>query len=132
MNRIFRQHLDQFVVVFIDDILIYSKSKEEHEEHLRKEVKFRAMLYLATELRLILAKWKRLRVKRPRGATEIRSFLGLAGYYRRFIRDFSRLALPLTKLTRKNQPFIWGDDCEESFEYEERLTTAGIDYPRSR
>ena len=53
--------------------------------------------------------------KRPETVTEIRSFLGLAGYYRRFIKDFSRIAAPLTKLTRKDVKFVWSDKCEEAF-----------------
>ena len=129
MNRIFRPYLDKFVVVFIDDILIYSKSYEEHENHLRmilsvlREKKLYAKLskceFWLPEVKFLghvishhgvavdsnkveaVLEWKR-----PESVTEIRSFLGLAGYYRRFIKDFSKIALPLTKLTRKNQAFI--------------------------
>ena len=65
--------------------------------------------------------------KRPETITEIRSFLGLASYYRRFIQNFSRIALPLTKLTRKTQPFVWDNSCERSFiELKQRLTTAPV------
>ncbi|XP_016195306.1 uncharacterized protein LOC107636300 [Arachis ipaensis] len=65
--------------------------------------------------------------ERPTSVTEIRSFLGLAGYYWRFIKGFSQLALPLTKLTRKNTPFIWTSECEESFQVlKQRLTTAPV------
>ena len=65
--------------------------------------------------------------KRPETLTEIRSFLGLAGYYRRFIKDFSKLASPLTDLTKKNCQFLWSDKCENSFqELKRRLTTAPI------
>jgi len=52
---------------------------------------------------------------RPTNATEIRSFLGLAGYYRRFVKGFASMALPLTKLTGKNVPFVWSLECEEGF-----------------
>ncbi|MCI17029.1 RNA-directed DNA polymerase (Reverse transcriptase), partial [Trifolium medium] len=63
----------------------------------------------------------------PESISEIRSFLGLVGYYRRFIEGFSKLAMPLTQLTRKNQPFVWNKDCEESFqELKRRLTTAPV------
>ena len=126
MNRIFRSYLDQFVVVFIDDILIYSKSIEEHEKHLRmvlnilKEKQLYAKLskceFWLTEVKFLGHVISRdgvaidpskveavLNWKRPETVTEIRSFLGLAGYYRRFIQNFSRIAMPLTKLTRKNQ-----------------------------
>ena len=139
MNRVFRPYLDKFVVVFIDDIMIYSKSYEEHENHLRmilsvlREKKLYAKLskceFWLPEVKFLghvishqgvavdsnkveaVLEWKR-----PESVTEIRSFLGLAGYYRRFIKDFSKIALPLTKLTRKDQAFIWNDDCNASFQ----------------
>ena len=64
---------------------------------------------------------------RPTSVTEIRSFLGLAGYYRKFIEGFSKLALPLTMLTRKGQPFVWTTECEASFqELKNRLTSAPV------
>lgn len=57
--------------------------------------------------------------------TEVRSFLGLAGYYRRFFKGFSTISMPLTRLTRKNNRFVWTDECEKSFQYlKKRLTTA--------
>jgi hypothetical protein len=63
----------------------------------------------------------------PESVTEIRSFLGLAGYYRRFIEGFSKLALPLTQLTRKSQAFVWDEECENSFqEMKRRLTSAPV------
>ncbi|KAL8097339.1 hypothetical protein AgCh_030469 [Apium graveolens] len=65
--------------------------------------------------------------ERPRTPTEVRSFLGLVGYYRRFVQKISRIATPLTKLTRKNEKFIWNDKCEESFrELKRRLITAPV------
>ncbi|GJX91946.1 putative nucleotidyltransferase, ribonuclease H [Tanacetum coccineum] len=85
MNRIFHEYLDKFVIVFIDDILVYSKSEEEHEQHLRITGSFGIHKVEA------ITKWPR-----PTTVTEVRSFLGLAGYYRRFVEGFSRLALPLT------------------------------------
>jgi len=63
----------------------------------------------------------------PKSATEIRSFVGLASYYRRFIEGFSKIVTPLTQLTRKDQPFTWTVKCEESFqELKRRLTSAPI------
>jgi len=63
----------------------------------------------------------------PKSTIEIRSFVGLAGYYRRFIEGFSKIVAPLTQLTRKDQPFTWTDKCEESFqELKRRLTSAPI------
>lgn len=63
----------------------------------------------------------------PRSPTEIRSFLGLAGYYQRFIRDFSKIVVPLTKLTQKGVAFVWGPDQQTSFEtLHQRLCTAPV------
>ena len=130
MNKIFAEYLDKFTVVFIDDILVYSKTKEEHEEHLRialqllrdnqlyaKLSKCEFWLDQVTFLGHIISK-EGLSVdpskieammswERPKNASEIQSFLGLAGYYRRFVQGFSSIAAPLTKLTRKNAPFEW-------------------------
>ncbi|PNX59051.1 hypothetical protein L195_g059493, partial [Trifolium pratense] len=65
--------------------------------------------------------------ERPNTATEIRSFVGLAGYYRRFIEGFAKIVAPLTNLTRKNQIFAWTDDCEKSFQLmKEKLTTSPV------
>lgn len=150
MNRIFRPFLDKFVVVFIDDILIYSKTREEHAEHLRNvlgilrekklfakmskckfwmhEVKFLGHVISAQGIAMDPTKVEAvLNWERPKTVIEIRSFVGLAGYYRRFIECFSRIVAPLTQLTRKDQPFIWTDKCEKSFlELKERLTSAPV------
>ena len=150
MNRVFQPFLDRFVIVFIDDILVYSKTIEEHEEHLR------TVLQTLREKKLY-AKFKKCEFwldqvvflghvvtkdgisvdpakieavvnwSRPTNVTEIRSFLGLAGYYRRFVDGFSRLAAPLTSLTRKNVKFDWSDECEKSFqELKKRLVSAPV------
>ncbi|GJV25494.1 putative reverse transcriptase domain-containing protein [Tanacetum coccineum] len=87
MNRVCKPYLDRFVIVFIDDILIYSKNKEEHEEHLKQ----------------ILELLKKEEI-------------GLAGYYRRFIEGFSKIAKPMTKLTQKKVKFEWGDKQEAAFQ----------------
>ncbi|KAL0536750.1 hypothetical protein IC582_025710 [Cucumis melo] len=150
MNRIFHQYLDQFVIVFIDDILVYSVDRESHEEHLRivlqtlrdkqlyakfskcefwlEQVVFLGHVVSAKGVSVDPQKVEAVvNWERPTSATEVRSFLGLAGYYRRFIEDFSRLALPLTALTRKNAKFEWSDKCEQSFqELKKRLVTAPI------
>ncbi|GJV22785.1 putative reverse transcriptase domain-containing protein [Tanacetum coccineum] len=89
MNRVCRHYLDKFVIVFIDDILIYSKTREEHVEHLRIHV----------DLSKIEAVKNR---KAPRTPSKVRSFLGLAGYYHRFIENFSKIAKSLTILTQKS------------------------------
>jgi hypothetical protein len=150
MNRIFHDYLDKFVVVFIDDILIYSKSKEDHAEHLKvvlsvlKERKLFAKLskceFWLSEVSFlghvissggisvdptkieVVSQWEAHKF-----VAEIRSFLGLASYYRKFIEGFSKLSLPLTQLTRKGQAFIWTSQCEANFqELKRRLTTAPI------
>ncbi|KAL0560589.1 hypothetical protein IC582_000998 [Cucumis melo] len=138
MYKIFHQYLDQFVIVFIDDILVYSIDREAHEEHLRivlqtlrdkqlyakfikYEFLFEQVVFLGHVVSAkgfsvnpqkveVVVNWER-----PTSATEVRSFLGLVRYYRHFIEDFSRLAFPLTALTRKNAKFEWSDKCEGSF-----------------
>jgi len=125
MNRIFQPYLDMFVVVFIDDILVYSKFYEEHEQHLRqtlqtlrsrqlyakldkcdfwlKEVTFLGYVVSSKGIFVDPRKVEAvLRWERPTTVTEIRSFLGLARYYRRFIKGFSTITTSLTRLTRKN------------------------------
>ena len=64
---------------------------------------------------------------RPTTVTEVRSFLGLAGYYRRFVQNFSRITAPMTRLTQKNAKFVWSDTCENSFQLlKKKLTTAPV------
>jgi hypothetical protein len=129
MNRVFHDYLDQFTVVFIDDILIYSKTSEEHEEHLRKvlerlrseklyaklekcEFWLDSMSFLGHVIsgKGVAVDPKKLKAvvewTRPTSMFEIMSFLGLAGYYRCFIKGFSKLSGPLTTLTRKNARFV--------------------------
>ncbi|GKA27774.1 putative reverse transcriptase domain-containing protein [Tanacetum coccineum] len=139
MNRVCKPYLDKFVIVLFDDILIYSKSKEEHEVHLKlvlellkKEklfVKFSKCEFWLQEVHFLghvvnsngihvdpskieaVKNWKV-----PKTPSGIRSFLGLAGYYRRFIANFSKIAKPLTSLTQKNQKYEWGKEQEEAFQ----------------
>ncbi|KAG8480574.1 hypothetical protein CXB51_024517 [Gossypium anomalum] len=128
-----------FVVVSIDDILVYSKSGDEHGQHLRvvlqifhekqlyakftkcefwlKEVTFLGHMVSAEGIRMDPQKIETvLDWKQPKNMSEIRSFLGLAGYYCRFIEGFSLIAAPMTKLLRKGVPFVWTDAQQESFE----------------
>ncbi|GJR23238.1 putative reverse transcriptase domain-containing protein [Tanacetum coccineum] len=108
MNRVCKPYLDKFVIVFIDDILIYSKTKEDHKVHLR------LMLELLTKEKFKIKAVKNW--KAPTTPSEIRSFLGLAVYYRHFIANFSKIAKPLTSLTRKNQKYEWGEEQEAAFQ----------------
>ena len=124
MNTIFRPYVDQFVLVFIDDILVYSKDAQEHEQHLRivletlrekrlyaklskcdfwlKEVSFLGHIVSVEGIRVNPIKIEAVvNWKPPRIVTEVRSFLGLARYYRSFVKRFSIIASPLTKLLRK-------------------------------
>ncbi|CAA0826122.1 Uncharacterized mitochondrial protein AtMg00860, partial [Striga hermonthica] len=150
MNRIFYSYLDQFVIVFIDDILVYSKSQREHEEHLRvvletlrreklfakfskcefwlQRVYFLGHMITQTGIEVDPSKVSAVQNwSAPRSPTEVRSFLGLAGYYRRFIEGFSKIALPLSQLTRKSVKFEWTDRCESSFqELKRRLTSVPV------
>ncbi|KAL0540790.1 hypothetical protein IC582_020804 [Cucumis melo] len=131
MNRVFKDFLDTFVIVFIDEILIYSKTEAEHEEHLHQALKtLRANKLYAkfSKFSVDPAKIKAITSwPRPSTVSEIRSFLGLAGYYRRFVEDFSRIASPLTQLTRKGTPFVWNPACESSFqELKQKLVSAPV------
>ncbi|KAL2226202.1 UNVERIFIED_CONTAM: Transposon Tf2-12 polyprotein [Sesamum indicum] len=150
MNRTFQEYLDHFVIVFIDDILVYSKDRDEHEQHLRivlqilKEKELYAKLskceFWVNQVVFLghvvsgdgvmpdPSKVKAIMEWRvPKNATEVRSFLGLAGYYRRFVEGFSIIAGPLTKLLRKGVEFQWTEQCQQSFdELKKRLTSNPI------
>nr|GFC76582.1 putative reverse transcriptase domain-containing protein [Tanacetum cinerariifolium] len=126
MNRVCKPYLDKFVIVFIDDILIYSKNKKEHEEHLRTILK----LLKKEELYAKFSKcefWIPKDWESPKSPTEIRQFLGLAGYYRRFIEGFLKIAKPMTKITQKKIKFEWGDKQEAAFQLlKQKLCSAPI------
>jgi hypothetical protein len=139
MNQVFMEYLDRFIVVFIDGILIFSKTMEEHEEHLRlvleklrsnqlyakfykcefwlTEIAFLGHVISAGGVSVDPGKVKEvLNWMPPTTISEIRSFLGLAGYYRRFRKDFSKIAKPMTKLLVKNKAFERTRECQSSFE----------------
>ena len=139
MNCVFQPYVDQFVKVFIDDILVYSKDRESHDTHLRvaleilrkeqlyaklskcefwlTKVSFLGHIVSEEGIRVdpkkieVVVEWKP-----PRNVTEVRSFLGLAGYYRRFVKGFSMIAAPMTRLLQKNVKFEWSEKCQRSFE----------------
>nr|GEX66591.1 putative reverse transcriptase domain-containing protein [Tanacetum cinerariifolium] len=109
MNRVCKPYLDKFVIVFIDDILIYSKEEKEHEEHL-KAILYKGIHVDPAKIESV-EDWAS-----PKSPIEIRQFLGLAGYYRRFIKGFSKIVKPMTKLTQKKVKFEWGDKQEAAFQ----------------
>ncbi|GBG71604.1 hypothetical protein CBR_g9020 [Chara braunii] len=138
MNMIFHDHLDKFIVVYLDDILIFSKSVEEHAQQvetvlsLLRQHKYKVnlekcefgrtkILYLGHEvsaegIRLEDAKVASIRDwPRPQTVTEVRSFLGMCGYYRNFVKNYSTVASPLTDLTRLDTLWDWSDECEAAF-----------------
>jgi hypothetical protein len=148
MNKVFIEYLDKFVVVFTDDILIYSKDDKEHEQHLRliieklREHKLYAKFskcefwlnkvgflghIVSTEGFAVdpskvasVTEWES-----PKTAGDIWSFLGLAGYYRRFIENFSKISKPITEQLKKDKKFEWTNSCEASFqELKKRLVSA--------
>ncbi|GJU26554.1 putative reverse transcriptase domain-containing protein [Tanacetum coccineum] len=105
MNRVCKLYLDKFIIVFIDDILIYSKNKQEHEEHLK------LILELLTKEELY-AKFSKCEfwIPKVQFLGHVIDSQGLAGYYRRFIEGFSKIAKPMTKLTQKKVKFEWGSE----------------------
>jgi ribonuclease HI len=150
MNKVFVDELDKCVVILINDILVYSQTAEEHEEHLRIVLgklrqhqlyaKFSKCVFWMEEVALLghvlsakgvavdpskieaVSKWQS-----PKSVTEIRSFLGLAEYYHRFIENFSKIAKPMTELLKSNTSYVWSDKCEASFqELKTRRTTTPV------
>nr|GEY46142.1 putative reverse transcriptase domain-containing protein [Tanacetum cinerariifolium] len=116
MNRVCRPYIDKFVIVFIDDILIYSNTWEEHVEHLR-EVQFFGHVINDNGIHVdpskieVVKNWKA-----PRTPFEVRPFLGLTGYYCRFIQKNSKIAKSLTILNQKCKTFDWGKEQELAFQ----------------
>lgn len=139
VNDLFRQYLNEFVVVYLDDILIYSANPDEHEKHVQTvlEILEQNGLFVKAEkcefhttgtsfLGLVISKdgvsMDPAKIKAvqewesPRSIKGVQSFLGFCNYYRRFMPRYSELALPLTQLTRKNTPFHWSQACEAAFQ----------------
>jgi hypothetical protein len=150
MNSVFMDYLDKFVVVFIDDILIYSQNEQEHEEHLRKmlqrlrdcqlyaklskcEFWISEVLFLGHNINregLVVDPKKVAAIldwKAPKDVRGIKSFIRMAGYYRRFIESFSKITRPMTALLAKKVEFKWTLACQKSFEtLKEKLTTTPV------
>jgi hypothetical protein len=139
MNKEFMKYLDKFVVVFINDILIFSKNEEQHDKHLRlvlqklrenqlyakfnkcefllKEVSFLGHIIFEGGIFVDPSKVKDvLSWNTPQNVLDIKSFLGLAGYYRRFIEGFSKIYKPMTELLAKGTTFEWTPRREASFQ----------------
>jgi hypothetical protein len=146
MNSVFMPELDKFVVVFIDNILIYSRSMEEHEEHLWivlqrlrdhqlyakfskcefwiKEVPFLGHVVSPEGITVDPDKVREvLEWKPPAMMSEVQSFLRLVGYYRRFIPNFSKIVKPITELLKKGNKYHWSEACDEAFKHLKRLLT---------
>jgi hypothetical protein len=138
LNKVFMEYLDKFVVVFIDDILVYSRSEKEHEEHLHlvlkklrehrlyaklskcefwmKQVVFLGHVISKGGIFVDLRKVQDVLSRNvPTSVSDIWSFLGLAGYYHRFIELFSKISKPITELLEKDKKFEWTPACEASF-----------------
>jgi Reverse transcriptase (RNA-dependent DNA polymerase)/RNase H-like domain found in reverse transcriptase len=150
MNEVLRPYLDEFCLVHLDDILIYSKTEEDHIQHLRSVLnKLRdhrlyaklskcelfkpSLLYLGHHISAsgIGVEEKKISAirnwVRPRTLGNLQSFLGLCNYYRKFVMNFSQMAAPLTDLTRRDTPYTWGENQESAFtQLKEALMSAPI------
>ncbi|XP_022859254.1 uncharacterized protein LOC111380024 [Olea europaea var. sylvestris] len=150
MNRVFYCCLDMLVIVFIDDILIHSRDSHQHEEHLRivletlreekLHAKFKKCEFLLDRVgflgHTVLACGIEVDQSKVEAVTnwpkstnvgKVRSFLGLADYYRRFIEGFCKIASPMTQLTWKGTKFVWSEKCKQSFqELKDKLVSAPI------
>nr|GEX43834.1 retrotransposon protein, putative, Ty3-gypsy subclass [Tanacetum cinerariifolium] len=150
MNRVCKPYLDKFVIVFIDDILVYSKNKEDHEEHLKtilellkneklyanfskcdfwlESVHFLGYVIDSDGVHVDPAKVEAIRNwSAPTTPTKVRQFLGLAGYSQRFIEGFLLISKPLSKLTQKNKKYEWGMEEKEAFQtLKQKLCSAPI------
>jgi hypothetical protein len=147
MNDVFRDYLDKFVTVFLDDILVYSKSEEKHEQHLRmvlqvlREHQMYAKLrkcsfyqrqihylgHIISEKAIIVDPEKVEAIREwsvLRNVVEVRSFMCLESYYQRFIIGFSKLSHPITSLKRKERKFQWTEECENSFQRLKQLLSS--------
>eukprot|EP00253_Pinus_taeda_P018339 PITA_18339 len=135
MNSVFHRFLDKFVLIFINDIMIYSRSQEEHEEHLmmvlqtlrehelcakfskcdffKEEIQYLGHVITKEGIAVDPEKIKTIMEwPIPKDVADIRSFMGLAGYYRRFVEGFSRIAYPITSLQKKGKVFMWTPKCQ--------------------
>jgi hypothetical protein len=147
MNGVSKEYLDKFVIVILDDILIYSKLGEEHEKHLSMVLQVLREHQLYAKLSKCSFNWKKIHYlghiiseegievdpekieaiggwSTPKNVTDIRSFMGHASYYRRFIEGFSKIVHPINSLQKKRVKFHWTLDCEKSFQHLKKLLTS--------
>ena len=140
MDRVLEETNDHFTAVYMDDIIVYSRTFEDHLQHLKKvfqllekaklkcgadkcsfcRTKIPFLGHIITPEGIKPNEALTTKVKdfpAPQNVTAIQSFLGLSGYYRQFIKNYAKIALPLTRLTRKNTPFEWTQECQEAFEH---------------
>ena len=139
MNHVLRNFIGHFVVVYFDDILVYSKNIEDHATHLNsvlktlqehelyakiskctwcvEEVVFLGFIVGKFGIKVDESKVETIKNwPTPKNVSEVRSFHGLAGFYRRFVRDFSTIAAPLNNLVKKDMRFKWTPECEKAFQ----------------
>jgi hypothetical protein len=150
MNDIFWKYLDHFVQVFLDDILRYYKNERGHEEHLRivlsclrenklygklskcsffqKEIHYLGHIISSEGISVDPEKVKAIiEWPVPKNSHEVRRFMGLVGYYRRFVEGFSKIVKPITTLQRKGVRYEWTEECDSAFiELKRLLTSAPI------
>ena len=150
INNVLREYIDDFVCVYIDDILIYSRTEEEHVEHVRKvlhalnkynlrlkpsksefhvqRVKFVGCVITPNGVEVDPEKVERVKEwPIPASVKEVQSFHGFANYYRQFIRNFSQIAAPLTRLMTKKESFSWTEEAQKAFEeLKEALLTTPV------
>lgn len=139
MNEVLSGLIGRIVMVYIDDIVVYSRSTAEHAEHLRQvfqrlkdvglqakpskcsfeleEIELLGHIVSAKGLRPLPAKVEAItNLERPKDVKSVRTFLGMTGYYQNHVPDYAKVASPLTELTKKNHPFIWGEEQQEAFD----------------
>jgi hypothetical protein len=150
INDTLSPFLDQFTSAYLDDILIYSDTMEEHVEHVRRilerltaaglhlkpekcefhktEVKYLGLIIGAEGIKMDPTKMETVKNwPTPENVRDVRSFLGFANFYRRFIEGYSTVAEPLTRLTRKDQPFCWETKHQKAFDMlKHAFTTAPV------
>ena len=149
MDEVFHDYLDKFLIVYLDDLVVYSKNLDDHlhqlelifirlREHklyaklekcnfMQKQIKFLGHLVLADGIRVHPEKVKSIvDWQTPTSVKDVRSFLGISGYYRNFIQNYSKVASPLTELLKDEQRFKWGEEQQSAFKFLKQLTSAPI------